>query len=162
MTTQSRPPHPLDPIPTQELREGNDLRHVLSMWADDRASLRMGMEILSIEVDHAVVRMTVTENMVNGHQTMHGGFIFTLADSTFGLVCNTRGVPTVAAAADIVFIAPAHYGDVLVAEGRQRLVFGRSGITDITVTREQDGAVIAEFRGRSRVIPRSAMPKHMY
>ncbi len=162
MTDPGRPPRPLQPVPSQDLREDNDLGHVLSMWADDRASLRMGMEILAIEVDHAVVRMTVTDSMVNGHQTMHGGLIFTLADSTFGLVCNTRGVPAVAAAADIVFIRPAHLGEVLVSEGRQRTVFGRSGITDVTVTRENDGKIIAEFRGRSRVIPTTALPKHMY
>lgn len=162
MTDQRTPPRHLDPIPTQDLLPGNDLSHVLSMWQDDNASLRMGMQALLIEPDHAAVRMTVTEEMVNGHRTAHGGFIFTLADSTFGLVCNTRGVPTVAAACDIVFVTPAHLGDVLVSEGRQRLVFGRSGITDVTIRREHDGAVIAEFRGRSRVIPQSALPKHMY
>ncbi len=162
MTEQRIQPRALDPIPTQELRADDDLHHVRAMWDDDAASLRMGMTALVIEPDHAVVRMQVTNEMVNGHRTAHGGFIFTLADSTFGLVCNTRGVPTVAAACDIVFVTPAHLGDVLVAEGRQRLVFGRSGITDVTVRRENDGAVIAEFRGRSRVIPESALPKHMY
>jgi acyl-CoA thioesterase len=147
MIEPTGPARHLDPVPTQDLRDDNDLSHVLAMWADDNASRRMGMEALVIEVDHAVVRMQVTKHMVNGHQTMHGGFLFTLADSTFGLVCNTRGVPTVAAAADIVFIRPAHLGDVLISEGRQRTVFGRSGITDVTVT---------------RVIPQSALPKHMY
>jgi acyl-CoA thioesterase len=162
MTEHGRSRRHLDPVPDQELRDDNDLSHVLAMWDDDEASRQMGMEALVIEVDHAVVRMRVAEHMVNGHRTMHGGFIFTLADSTFGLVCNTRGVPTVAAAADIVFIAPAHLGEVLVAEGRQRLVFGRSGITDVTVTREEDATVIAEFRGRSRVLPAGGLPKHMY
>jgi len=42
---------------------------------------------------------------------------------------------------------------VLVAEARVRTAYGRSGITDVTVTRESDGAVIAEFRGRSRSLP---------
>ena len=68
-----------------------DLTHVRAMWADDRASAHLGMEALTLEVDHAVVRMTVGEHMVNGHGTAHGGFLFTLADSAFGLVCNSRG-----------------------------------------------------------------------
>ena len=42
---------------------------------------------------------------------------------------------------------------MLVAEARVRVDYGRSGITDVTVTREADGAVIAEFRGRSRSLP---------
>jgi len=125
------------------------------MWADDEASRRLGMDALVIEQDHAVVRMTIRDDMVNGHDICHGGFIFTLADSCFALACNSRGHLTVAAGADVSFIAPGRLGDVLVAEATVRSSFGRSGITDVTVTRESDGQVIAEFRGRSRTASRS-------
>lgn len=131
----------------------SDLGHVQRMWADDRASRALGMEATTIESDHAVVRMAITEAMVNGHDIAHGGYLFTLADSTFALVCNSGGALTVAAGADITFIASARLGDVLVAEGRTRAAYGRSGLTDVTVTRESDGALIAEFRGRSRSLP---------
>jgi acyl-CoA thioesterase len=131
----------------------SDLAHVRRMWEDDRASRALGMDATTIETDHAVVRMTVTEAMVNGHDIAHGGYIFTLADSTFALVCNSGGALTVAAGADITFVASAGLGDVLVAEGRTRATYGRSGITDVTVTRESDRALIAEFRGRSRSLP---------
>ena len=130
-----------------------DLTHVLQMWEDDEASRALGMVADVIEVDHAVVRMTITEAMVNGHEIAHGGFIFTLADSTFALACNSRGTLTVAAGADITFVSSARRGDVLVADGRVRAAYGRSGITDVTVTRESDGAAVAEFRGRSRSLP---------
>jgi acyl-CoA thioesterase len=56
---------------------------------------------------------------------------------------------TVAAGADITFVSPAREGDVLVARAAERTRYGRSGIYDVTVTRD-DGKVIAEFRGRSR------------
>ena len=131
-----------------------DLAHVRRMWDDDRASRALGMQVDVMEVDHAVVRMTVTETMVNGHDIVHGGYLFTLADSTFALVCNSRGALTVAAGADITFIAPARRGDVLVADGRALAAYGRSGLTDVTVTRESDGVVVAEFRGRSRSLSR--------
>lgn len=131
----------------------DDLTHVLAMWADDRASRDLGMDAVTIEVDHAEVRMAVTESMVNGHAIAHGGFIFTLADSAFALACNSRGALTVAAGADITFVTSARLGDVLVADARQRTTYGRSGLTDVTVTRESDGAVVAEFRGRSRSLP---------
>jgi acyl-CoA thioesterase len=120
------------------------------MWEDDAASRALGMDAVVIETDHALVRMAVTEAMVNGHAIAHGGYIFTLADSAFALACNSRGQTTVAAGADITFVAAARRGDVLVAEARVRTAYGRSGITDVTVTREDDGTVIAEFRGRSR------------
>ena len=123
------------------------------MWQDDEASRALGMDAVVIELDHAEVRMTVTDAMVNGHDIAHGGYIFTLADSAFALACNSRGQTTVAAGADISFVTVAHRGDVLVADGRVRAAYGRSGITDVTVTRESDGALVAEFRGRSRSLP---------
>lgn len=126
----------------------------LQMWADDEASRRLGMEAAAVEQDHAVVRMVIREDMVNGHAICHGGYLFTLADSCFALACNSRGRLTVASGADISFTAPGRLGDVLVAEGHVRSAFGRSGITDVTVRRESDGQIIAEFRGRSRTLKR--------
>lgn len=129
-----------------------DLEFVRRMWADDDASRALGMEVLLLEQGHAVVRMPVRDDMVNGHRICHGGLVFTLADSTFALVCNSSGALTVAAGADIDFVAPVRAGEVLVAEGRTRAAYGRSGLTDVTVTREDDGVVVAEFRGRSRTL----------
>lgn len=141
--------------------DGPDLTHVRGMWADDRASAALGIELLEVAVDtdgpgplgRARARMRVVETMVNGHDIMHGGYIFTLADSTFALACNATGRLTVAAGCDISFVAPARLGDVLVADARERVAYGRSGLTDVTVSREADGAVVAEFRGRSRSLP---------
>jgi acyl-CoA thioesterase len=127
-----------------------DLRHAERMWAHDEASRALGMEVLDLGLDHARVRMTISPAMVNGHAIAHGGYLFILADSAFSLACNSGGRLTVAAGADINFVAVARRGDVVVADATQRTAYGRSGLTDVTLTRESDGAVIAEFRGRSR------------
>jgi acyl-CoA thioesterase len=129
-----------------------DLSRVEQMWADDEASRALAMEVLDLGLDHARVRMTISPAMVNGHAIAHGGYLFTLADSAFSLACNSRGRLTVAAGADITFVAAARLGDVLVADATQRTAYGRNGLTDVTLTRESDGAVIAEFRGRSRSV----------
>ncbi len=121
-----------------------------AMFAADQASRGLGIELLSVEDGSASVRMTVTAAMANGHGTAHGGYLFLLADSAFACACNSHGPATVAAGADIDFIAPAKIGDVLVATARERTRFGRSGIYDVTVLRGDE--VIAEFRGRSRTI----------
>ena len=120
------------------------------MWAADAASSALGMRLVELGPGEARVSMVVRADMVNGHDLCHGGLIASLADSAFALACNSRGRLTVAAGADITFVAAARLGDVLVAEATQRTAYGRSGLTDVTVTRESDGAVIAEFRGRSR------------
>ena len=123
------------------------LPSVAEMMARDEASRGLGIELTDQGEGRAVTRMTVREDMVNGHAMAHGGLIFALADTAFACACNSFGPVTVAASADIVFIAPARAGDVLMAEAVLRTRFGRSGLYDVTVRR--DGEVIAEFRGRS-------------
>jgi acyl-CoA thioesterase len=120
------------------------------MFDRDTASAALGIELLAAGDGRATVRMTVTAAMVNGHAMTHGGYVFLLADTAFACACNSRGPVTVAAAADIDFLRPTGTGDVLTAYARERATTGRSGIYDVTVTR--DGDVVAEFRGRSRVI----------
>jgi acyl-CoA thioesterase len=118
------------------------------MFAADRASRDLGMELMELGDGTAVVRMMIGPQMVNGHGIAHGGFVFMLADSAFACACNSGGVVTVAAGADISFVAPAREGDVLTATAAERVTFGRSGIYDVTVRRADQ--VVAEFRGRSR------------
>lgn len=120
---------------------------VEAMMAKDEASRRLGIELVDLGEGQAVTRMTVRQDMVNGHAMAHGGLIFALADTAFACACNSFGPVTVAASAEIVFVAPARAGDVLVAEAVLRTRFGRAGLYDVTVRR--DGDVIAEFRGRS-------------
>ncbi|MFJ8595859.1 hydroxyphenylacetyl-CoA thioesterase PaaI [Streptomyces sp. NPDC093598] len=121
-----------------------------AMFAADQASRGLGIELLEQGEGTAVLRMTVTPLMVNGHGIAHGGYIFLLADSAFACACNSHGPVTVAAGADVTFVAPAHEGDVLVARAEERVRHGRSGLYDVSVRRGDE--VIAEFRGRSRSI----------
>jgi acyl-CoA thioesterase len=121
-----------------------------AMFAADRASAGLGMELLEVSEASAVVRMTVSPAMLNGHLIAHGGYVFMLADTAFACACNARGPVTVAAGAEITFVAPARAGDVLVATAAERVSYGRSGIYDVTVRRGEQ--VIAEFRGWSRAI----------
>ena len=120
---------------------------VETMMANDEASRGLGIELIDQGEGRAVTRMTVRDDMVNGHAMAHGGLVFALADTAFACACNSFGPVTVAASAEIVFVAPARAGDVLVAEAVVRTRFGRSGLYDVTVRR--DAEVVAEFRGRS-------------
>jgi acyl-CoA thioesterase len=120
---------------------------VETMMASDAASRMLGIEVLDYGDGWARARLTVRDDMVNGHDICHGGVIFSLADTTFACACNSWGPVTVAAGADIAFVAPARGGDLLTAEARMRARYGRSGIYDVTVTRGDE--LIAEFRGRS-------------
>jgi acyl-CoA thioesterase len=120
---------------------------VAAMIAADEASRALGIEVVAYGEGRAEVRMKVRADMVNGYDLAHGGLVFALADTAFAAACNSVAAPTVAAGAEIVFVAPARLGDELVAIAELRTGFGRSGIYDVTVRR--DDTVIAEFRGRS-------------
>ncbi|WP_432035053.1 hydroxyphenylacetyl-CoA thioesterase PaaI [Streptomyces cucumeris] len=124
------------------------------MFAADRASRGLGIELLKTGDGAAVLGMAVTASMVNGHGIAHGGYVFLLADTAFACACNSHGPVTLAAGADITFVAPAREGDVLEATAEERTRYGRSGVYDVTVRRGDE--VIAEFRGRSRTLARRA------
>ena len=122
-----------------------------AMWKEDDASKGLGMEIVEVRPGQATLAMTVKPHMVNGQRIAHGGFIFTLADSAFAFACNTHNERAVAAQGNITFIRPGKLGDRLVATAREISRSGRSGVYDVRVTADE-GTVIAEFRGHSRVI----------
>jgi acyl-CoA thioesterase len=128
------------------------------MFADDAASRALGIELVEAAGGSAVARMRVTELMVNGHGLTHGGFLFLLADTAFACACNSHGPVTLAAGAEISFVAAARLGDLLTAVATERTRYGRNGIYDVTVFRGEPGGadVIAEFRGRSRTVGRPA------
>jgi acyl-CoA thioesterase len=125
-------------------------RSAAAMWAGDRASQALGMEIVDVAPGRATMTMTVRADMVNGHAIRHGGFTFTLADSAFAFACNSYNRSTVAAACEIRFLAPTRLGDVLVAEAVERSRDGRDGVYDIHV--RVDDVVVATFVGRSKEI----------
>ncbi|WP_113753195.1 hydroxyphenylacetyl-CoA thioesterase PaaI [Bordetella trematum] len=119
-----------------------------AMFAEDAASQGLGMRVVESGPGYARLTMTVRPDMLNGHKTCHGGFIFALADSCFAFACNSRNVSTVASGCVIDYLAPGFEGDILTAVGQERSLAGRTGVYDVTVT-NQEGRNVAIFRGRS-------------
>ena len=120
-----------------------------TMWSEDSATQSLGATLDHVAPGQARLSLTVAPHMVNGHNFCHGGYIFTLADSAFAFACNTHNRRAVAANCAITYLRPARLGMKLTATATERTRAGRSGLTDVTVTDEQ-GTVIAEFRGTSR------------
>jgi len=81
------------------------------MYQQDPASQQLGMEIIAMAPGHAEVTMPIQPWMLNGHQTCHGGMIFSLADSAFAFACNSDNHATVAAGCSIDYIQPGRGGE---------------------------------------------------
>ncbi|MBC7996896.1 MAG: hydroxyphenylacetyl-CoA thioesterase PaaI [Leptolyngbya sp.] len=128
---------------------GNTARVVAeTMLAADRHSRHLGIELKSVDTGSATLSMLVRDDMLNGLDICHGGVTFSLADTAFACACNSRNRRTVALACNINFVAAGKVGDVLTAIAREVTLSGRTGVYDIEV-RNQDGAMVAQFRGTS-------------
>jgi acyl-CoA thioesterase len=132
------------PDDAQRIAEG--VRH--GMYADDRASKALGIEITAIGPGTATATMTVRADMLNGFGICHGGLVATLADSAFAFACNAYNELTVASGFSIDLFIASKEGDVLTARAEEQHRAGRTGLYDIEV-HNQRGERVALFRGRS-------------
>jgi len=119
-----------------------------TMYERDPASQALGMALDAIRPGYARMSMRVRDDMLNGHGTCHGGYIFMLADSAFAFACNSHNFNTVGAGCTIDYLAPGRAGDVLAAEAVEQALSGKTGVYDVVVT-DQDGRKVALFRGKS-------------
>ena len=126
-----------------------------AMMQRDAASASLGMVVELDEPGRAVVSMPVREDMLNGFAITHGGLVFTLADTAFAIACNEDERVTVAAGADITFLKSTGACQTLTETAVKRVVSGRTGLYDVTVT-DETGDLVAEFRGRSITTNRAA------
>jgi acyl-CoA thioesterase len=119
-----------------------------TMYERDPTSQALGMTLDEIRPGYARMSMPVRADMLNGHATCHGGYIFMLADSAFAFACNSHNFNTVGAGCTIDYLAPGREGDVLVAEATEQALQGKTGVYDIKVS-NQEGRTVALFRGKS-------------
>jgi acyl-CoA thioesterase len=119
-----------------------------TMFERDPASQALGMLLAEIRPGYARMTMPVRADMLNGHRTCHGGYIFMLADSAFAFACNSHNHNTVGAGCSIDYLAPGREGDLLTAEATEQALAGKTGVYDIKVV-NQDGKTVALFRGKS-------------
>ncbi|NWC66064.1 hydroxyphenylacetyl-CoA thioesterase PaaI [Cedecea sp. P7760] len=121
------------------------------MYARDNCAKQMGIEVIEMGDGFALLTMTITEAMLNGHQTCHGGQLFTLADTAFAYACNSQGLAAVASGCSIEFLRPGKAGDRLKAVAHVRQQGRQTGVYDIEII-NQDEKTLALFRGRAHRI----------
>lgn len=121
------------------------------MWENDAASKDAGIVLESVGPGWADASLKVEAKHLNGHQTCHGGFIFTLADTAFAFACNSYNQCAVAQHNSITYVQSGKPGSTLTAHAKELSRHGRSGIYDVTVV-DDAGDTIALFRGHSRTI----------
>ncbi len=84
-----------------------------SFFEADVFARQTGIELLEVSPGRARVKMEIREQHMNSHRTVHGGAIFTLADTAFALASNSHGVPAAAINAQISYLTAARSGDTV-------------------------------------------------
>lgn len=123
-------------------------RNARAMYQNDACAQALGIDIVEMGEGYAVLTMTVTPQMLNGHRTCHGGQLFALADTAFAYACNSQGLAAVASGCSIDFLRPGFAGDRLTASARVQHQGKLTGVYDIEIVNQQQKPV-ALFRGRS-------------
>lgn len=128
---------------------GNDQlaqKVVAKMMQQDAFSQWLGITVIVVKEGYAKIQMQLREDMVNGFGVIHGGIMFSLADSAFAFACNNRNNLSLALDTSITFTRSTRPGDVLTAEALELHNGKSTGLYQITVA-NQEGVPVAHFKG---------------
>jgi len=114
-------------------------------FSQDAYAKQAGIELLDVSVGRAKVKMEICDRHTNGHGTVHGGAIFTLADTAFALASNSHGIPAAAINAHISYMKSVTSG-TLFAEAEEFTKNAKLGSYIVRVT-DGNGERVAIFQG---------------
>ncbi|MBS1652007.1 MAG: hydroxyphenylacetyl-CoA thioesterase PaaI [Bacteroidetes bacterium] len=119
-----------------------------TMLANDAFSKWLGLHIDKVDVGYCKLHFSIKKEMLNGFSSVHGGVLFSAADSAFAFACNSHGVLSVALDVNISFTRPVKLGDIISIEANEIYLGKKTGIYDIKLFNEQN-ELVAFFKGTS-------------
>ncbi|OPY39052.1 MAG: Thioesterase superfamily protein [Methanoregula sp. PtaU1.Bin051] len=114
-------------------------------FSKDAYAQEAGLELVEVSEGVAAVKMNIENRHKNSHGTVHGGAIFTLADTAFALASNSHGVPAAAINAHISFVKSVSSG-TLIARAEEFSLNPKIATYTVRVT-DEAGENIAIFQG---------------
>lgn len=124
-----------------------DIQQILeTMLANDNYSKWLGIAIDEYREGYCRLHFTIREEMLNGFGIVHGGIVFSAADSAFAFACNSHGRVSVALDVHISFIKAEKAGAVLTVEAKELHTGNRTSFYDITVKNAEE-KLVAVFKG---------------
>lgn len=140
------------------MTEPSPLEVARHMFSSDHASQLLGITIDEVADGSSTLSMVVRDDMVNGLDVCHGGFVFTLADSAMAFASMGGNHASLASSATIDWLAPAIRGTRLVATATTVRQGRRAGLTDVSIV-DDEGSLVAVFRGRTSRTGASVMSR---
>jgi acyl-CoA thioesterase len=106
----------------------------------------LGIKVLEVSPGYARVSMKMRPEYLNFNHVVFGGIVSAIADHAFSLAINSTSLPSLSTQFNIYLLAPAAVGDELTAEGKVLRSGRKVGITEMTVT-NQNNKLIAKATG---------------
>ena len=106
----------------------------------------LGIKCVDGGPGRAAVRMRVKATHLSFNGTCHGGVIFALADTSFGLASNSHGRVAAGIDTHMTYQTAVQRGDLLTATAMEVSRTRRIAVYKVDVTRA-DGALVATFTG---------------
>lgn len=116
------------------------------LLGQDPFSNWMGIEIVEVNEGFCNIRCRIREDMINGFGVVHGGIIYSLADTALAFSAATGGRVALALDNSISYTKKALLGDTLTARSEAVNVTYRTGLYDIKVI-NQTSDIIAVMKG---------------
>lgn len=116
------------------------------MLENDAFSRWLGLVVDDITEGGCRLHYIVKADMLNGFGIIHGGVVFSAADSAFAFACNSHGRLAVALDVSITFTKAAKEGEFLTVEAKEVHLGNKTSVYDI-ITRNEQGEIVAIFKG---------------
>lgn len=127
--------------------QSSDYRSTVEkLHRQDPFSNWLGIEILEIKEGFCIIRCRIREEMINGFGVVHGGIIYSLADTALAFSAATGGRVALALNNSISYTKKARLGDTLIARSEAVNTTNRTGLFDVRVTNETSD-IIAVMKG---------------
>lgn len=111
---------------------------------NDQFAKLLGLELITVDIGYAEVRMAIKEEHLNGLGIVQGGAIFTLADFAFAAAANAGGKVSVGINANINYFKPAK-GKTLLAKATE-ISSSRSLCNyNVDIFDEDNAVLVAKF-----------------
>lgn len=112
----------------------------------DRFSKWLGLQVDEYRAGYCKLHFVVTDAMLNGFETVHGGILFAAADSAFAFACNSHGRIAVALEANISFTRPINAGESLTVVAMEVFLGNKTGIYEVRTINVKN-ELVALFKG---------------
>jgi len=132
--------------PRSAERETEAAERIARLAARDPFVAGLGLRVASGRAGHAAVTLALTDAHLNFNGTCHGGVIFALADTAFGLASNSRGLVAAGIDAHIAYHVPGMLGDTLTATAVEVSRTRKLAAYRVDVA-GADGTPVASFTG---------------